>query len=526
VAAGVAGKSITGKDSFKRHGALIQRQLAVLDELLADSGLSLEAEAAKYYMIVATLAKVHHASEWLGQVRGFGAGMLAKPAFDLQDKAFIQQSLNNSQQAFAQAQVEFKRSAAADPVAAAKVLPLLDKAQAAATQSAALVRKELLEADLPTLQGAAFFADLTQAIEAQQALSAEAIAQLTHNLSERTRTSSVKVVTAAVGSLLFSLCNIWLVLSIVRSIRTSSRHALDLAGTLSRGDFSASIAAATRSAKDEFGQIIRALDAARAGISAAIQQVRDGVESIATASQEISQGSADLSQRTEQQASSLQQTAESMEELTGTVQQSSDSARQASLLAAAASHAAAQGGAVMQQVVGTMADIAAASHKISNIIGVIDGIAFQTNILALNAAVEAARAGEQGRGFAVVASEVRQLAQRSAEAAREIKGMIVASTESVASGSQLVDVAGHSITEIVTQVNRMSDLIGEIATAANEQTQGISQVNRAVAEMDQGTQQNSALAEQSAAAAESLRDQSERVAKAVSVFRLAAASSE
>ena len=273
---------------------------------------------------------------------------------------------------------------------------------------------------------------------------------------------------------------------------------------------------------DEFGQIVQALDLARLGISQALADVRQGVDTIATASEQISQGSSDLSQRTEQQASALQQTAASMEELTGTVSQSTDSARQASQLASAASAAAAEGGEVMSRVVGTMDEIAQASQKISNIIGVIDGIAFQTNILALNAAVEAARAGEQGRGFAVVASEVRQLAQRSAEAAREIKAMISASTERVEAGGRLVQTAGRSIHEIVSQVQRMNDLIGEIAAASGEQSKGIAQINEAVNHLDQGTQQNSALAEESAAAAESLREQSERLAQAVGAFRLAA----
>jgi methyl-accepting chemotaxis protein len=254
-----------------------------------------------------------------------------------------------------------------------------------------------------------------------------------------------------------------------------------------------------------------------------VDQVRTSTDSISTASVQIASGNQDLSARTEQTASNLQQTASSMEELTGTVKQSADSARQANQLAASAAEVAQRGGSVVSQVVATMDEITASSKKIADIIGVIDGIAFQTNILALNAAVEAARAGEQGRGFAVVASEVRSLAQRSAEAAREIKGLIGASVERVETGSKLVADAGSTMHEIVASVQRVSDIIGEITAAAAEQSDGIGQVNTAVTQLDQMTQQNAALVEESAAAAESLKDQANRLAQLVAAFRLGAA---
>ncbi len=252
-------------------------------------------------------------------------------------------------------------------------------------------------------------------------------------------------------------------------------------------------------------------------------EVRNSTDSIGTASSEIATGNQDLSARTEQTASNLQQAASSMEQLTVTVRQSADSARQADQLARSAADVAARGGAVVSQVVTTMNDINASSKRIADIIGVIDGIAFQTNILALNAAVEAARAGEQGRGFAVVASEVRSLAQRSAEAAKEIKGLIGASVEKVEGGSRLVADAGATMTEIVGSVKRVSDIIAEITAAANEQSQGISEVNGSVTQLDQMTQQNAALVEQSAAAAESLREQAARLSTVVGTFRLAKA---
>jgi len=283
------------------------------------------------------------------------------------------------------------------------------------------------------------------------------------------------------------------------------------------GDLTQSFHSAGR---DEIGALVREVEGMRQRYQGALSQVRASADSISTASSEIASGNQDLSVRTEQTASNLQRTASSMEQLTATVRQSADSARQANQLAASAAEVAARGGTVVGQVVTTMDEINHSSRKIADIISVIDGIAFQTNILALNAAVEAARAGEQGRGFAVVASEVRSLAQRSAEAAKEIKTLITASVDKVTSGALLVKNAGDTMDEIVGSVQRVGDIIGEISSAAAEQSDGISEVNTAVSQLDQMTQQNAALVEQSAAAAESLREQAQRLAEAVAVFRL------
>ncbi|WP_281916191.1 methyl-accepting chemotaxis protein [Caldimonas thermodepolymerans] len=274
------------------------------------------------------------------------------------------------------------------------------------------------------------------------------------------------------------------------------------------------------SGKDEAADLLRALKEMQDSLRAIVTRVQSSTESITTASAEIATGNQDLSSRTEQAASSLQQTAASMEQLTGTVNQSADAARQANQLAVSASEVAAKGGEVVSQVVSTMDEINTASKKIADIIGVIDGIAFQTNILALNAAVEAARAGEQGRGFAVVAGEVRNLAQRSAQAAKEIKSLISASVDKVESGARLVQTAGTTMQEIVGSVQRVTDIIGEITAATAEQRDGIGQINQAVTHLDQMTQQNAALVEQSTAAAESLKEQAFKLADVVRAFRL------
>ncbi|MBV7535524.1 MCP four helix bundle domain-containing protein [Duganella sp. sic0402] len=304
---------------------------------------------------------------------------------------------------------------------------------------------------------------------------------------------------------------------ITRTITQPINAAVRVAETVSSGDLTSDIQV---NSNDETGQLMNALKTMNSNLVSIVGQVRNGTELIATASTQIAAGNQDLSSRTEEQASSLEETASSMEELTSTVRFNAENARQANELAISASEIASRGGSVVGEVVNTMGSINDSSRKIVDIISVIDGIAFQTNILALNAAVEAARAGEQGRGFAVVASEVRNLAQRSASAAKDIKGLIDDSVQKVQIGSELVDKAGQTMEEIVQSISRVTQIMTQISNASEEQSQGIAQVNDAITQMDQVTQQNAALVEEAAAAAESMQEQSAKLADVVSVFKL------
>jgi methyl-accepting chemotaxis protein len=357
---------------------------------------------------------------------------------------------------------------------------------------------------------------------------AKSLDDAAHQSSEqaalRTQEASAKAQRTHWLLALFSLLSAAVVVAFVWRMMSRVGEALGEASHFAREIASGNLGASTNTQRsDEIGDLFTALNAMKTSLTHTVSQVRQATDSIGTASAEIASGNQDLSARTEQTASNLEETAASMEQLTSTVRNSADAAQQANQLAASASEIAVRGGQVVGQVVTTMEAINHSSKKISDIIGVIDGIAFQTNILALNAAVEAARAGEQGRGFAVVASEVRSLAQRSAEAAKEIKGLIGTSVDKVEAGSRLVADAGQTMSEIVGSVQRVSDIIGEITAASGEQSDGISQVNVAVSQLDQMTQQNAALVEQSAAAAESLKDQAMKLAQVVQVFRLSSA---
>ncbi|AWI54651.1 methyl-accepting chemotaxis protein [Aquabacterium olei] len=333
--------------------------------------------------------------------------------------------------------------------------------------------------------------------------------------AQHTYQLALNLVVAGIG-LLAIVCGV-LAWRITRSITVPLAEAVALSKAVAKGDLTHH---AQTQGEDEVAELVRSMNAMTSNLSRLVADVRQGTDAIATASTQIAQGNADLSARTEQQAASLQQTAASMHQMNDTVRTNSDNANQANQLVAQATAVAARGGEDVARVVSTMAAIQASSRRIADIISVIDGIAFQTNILALNAAVEAARAGEQGRGFAVVASEVRSLAQRSANAAREIKGLITDSVEKVDAGNEQVNSAGRTIEEVVLQVRKVNDLIAEITSSSVEQSTGVGQINQAVGQLDQTTQQNAALVEETSAAAESLRNQASALSRAVSVFRV------
>ena len=387
---------------------------------------------------------------------------------------------------------------------------------------AAVLQKQRADGDMAALQQTAqqtfapamdkYVAALDTYIRMQQERRDEALA----DAAASRRASYALGAAVTVFLLLVGLALAWLM---VRSITAPLQRAVELADTIAGGDLTHQ---AHDERRDELGQLLRSLSAMGASLRQLVGQVRSGVQTVSAAAGEISMGNHDLSARTEQTAANLEETAASMEQLTATVTQSADTARQANQLVGSALQAAQQGETVVGQVIASMEGISRSSHRIGDIIGVIDSIAFQTNILALNAAVEAARAGEQGRGFAVVASEVRVLAGRSAEAAREIKALISSSVEGVQAGSSQVQQAGQSMQAIMHSVRQVSDLMGEISAGSAEQRDGIGQVNQAVSNLDQMTQQNAALVEQASAAAAAMNEQAQRLAQAVAVFNVGA----
>jgi methyl-accepting chemotaxis protein len=506
--------------SFVRHTQLIKQQLKLVESLSDVSGLTLDADPRCYHLIMVMLRDLPRATELMGQARAKGASMRANQIDDDESRVALRSLSDGFQALHADTEDGLERAADSSPHAAAS--PALSQAIEAARQEVARAAQEVRSvADAHGEQGPtaeAYFKAMTQAIEAQYALSAKGMDELTTLMDTRMQAESRMLVMICLAVLCFGALGAWVIVTISRTTTRALGQAVGVAQALAHGDLTQRLRSDSR---DEVGQMVRAMGEAIEHMKGVIEGIKASSDSVATAAAQIATGNQDLSARTESQASSLQQTASSMEEMSATVNQNADTATRSRQLATHVADEAVHSGQAFQQVVVRMEAIKQTSARIADINAVIDGIAFQTNILALNAAVEAARAGEQGRGFAVVAAEVRSLAQRSTQAAREIKSLISQSTESVEQGYSLATGSAQAFERLVMQVKEVSQLISDIAMSSEQQSMGIAQVNQAVSQLDQGTQQNAALVEESSAAAISLSEQARRLQEAVGSFRLA-----
>jgi methyl-accepting chemotaxis protein len=509
--------NLLGSRSFARHTALIDRQLAVIEDISHVSGIAMHREASGRFLQTGVLRHLPLLTESLGRLRDRGTVQLASGAATPQELTRLELNATAARGYRDDAGKVLELAVRSDAVLGQALAAPLTSAMAATEEALKLVDEKLVSAEALDHPSGEYFAAVTRVIDEQFVLIEAAFQGLDRMLREDVAAARNQLGMVAGGIALLALVALYVMWTVTRTTTASVGAALRLAEAVAAGDLRETVRAHGR---DEIGRLVRALGAMNESLARVVSDVRRNAEGVATASTQIAQGNSDLSGRTEEQASALEETAASMEELGSTVRQNADNAMQGNQLALNASTVAARGGEVVSQVVDTMKGINDSSRKIADIISVIDGIAFQTNILALNAAVEAARAGEQGRGFAVVAAEVRSLAQRSAEAAKEIKGLITASTDRVAQGTALVDRAGETMQEVVASIKRVSDLMGEISIASSEQSAGVAQVSEAVGQMDQATQRNAALVEESAAAAQSLEEQAQQLVQSVAVFKL------
>jgi methyl-accepting chemotaxis protein len=519
LSAAMAGGSLPGPDSFKRHTALINRQLALLEGITDVSTLALDREAGSSYLIDTVLGDLPQLTEALGQMRARGAALLARGEATPEERATLGALVESARGLARSTRAGMNKSLQADAAIRQAIESPLAGASAAVDDGLKMAEEQVLRADKPGMASSDFFASMTRVIDSQFDLGSQAFKLLDGVLAERAAKAQQELWLVMSSIVLLGGTAAWIIVVVTRTTTQSVAQALSAAQALAAGDLTHPMHSNSR---DEMGELVQALGESMEKLAQVVGVIKTTTESVSTAAVQISQGNHDLSQRTEEQSSQLQNTASSMEEITATVRQNCDTAQQATQLASTASQVAEQGGEVVERVVSNMQDISTSSQRIGDIIGVIDGIAFQTNILALNAAVEAARAGEHGRGFAVVASEVRSLAQRSAEAAKEIKVLIGQSVEKVEAGSRLVGDAGRTMNDIVSQVKRVSELIEEISRASLQQSSGIGQISDAVSQLDTVTQQNAALVEESAAAAESLSQQATQLAETVASFKTTA----
>jgi methyl-accepting chemotaxis protein len=513
----VATRGVSGPQSFERHTALIAHQLELHDKVVDAAGLTLESQPGLYFLTIATLQQAPELSELLGQMRAMGALALARQELTPEQHTILLSLVDRAQRQTRAMALNLDKVFDLDPAAKPALAGDVTRVQAALASAKRLTQEQILGPAALTHASADYFRAMTESIDQVYDLQHKAGNFLEAELMARLNNGR-QVQWLLLGScLLLSLLGFALGRGVARSITLAVEAARASAVRISNGDLTHSSPIHSR---DELGELMTAMAAMQTSLIRVVGTVRQNADSVATASVQIAQGNLDLSARTEQQASALEETAATMDELNSTVRTNAESAQQANALAQTATSVAVRGGEMVAQVVDKMEGISAASRKIAEIIGVIDGIAFQTNILALNAAVEAARAGEQGRGFAVVAGEVRSLAQRSAAAAREIKGLINTSVERVEQGSALVSQTGRTVEEVVASIKNVSEIVARISAASAEQSLGVQQVGQAVGQMDQVTQQNAALVEESAAAAEGLKQQAHELVQAVALFRL------
>jgi methyl-accepting chemotaxis protein len=513
----VAGGGISSAESTKLHTKLVL-DLFLLNESLLDSlGYSQNADFDTHFLIQASLVELPMLTENLGLLRAIGSGFLTSGKLTPEGRAGLQALQKRVLEVSAQWTRDLKKSFAHNPTIKNSLEKSLADSQETINRSLTLLDKALISAQDINYPASAYFDDLTKTIDGLFLFNEQALQRLDSILEQRAADIKARLILVAATLAAGLLAGMILAAYFIKSITYPVSEAVRIAGTIASGDLRVEVPSF---GSNELGQLMLALEKMRASLEHTVVDVLRGSESVATASEQIAQGNLDLSSRTEEQASALTQTAGAMEELSTTVGNNADHSREANLLARNASIVAAHGGEVVGQVVHTMQNINESSKQIADIISVIDGIAFQTNILALNAAVEAARAGEQGRGFAVVASEVRSLAGRSAEAAKQIKGLISESVERVNQGSDLVDQAGATVAEVVQAITKVTNIMDEISSASDQQSSGVTQVGEAVVQLDHTTQQNAALVEEMSAAAASLSSQAQSLLQTVSVFKI------
>jgi methyl-accepting chemotaxis protein len=514
---GILNHALTVPQSYAGHTALVPKLLIVGDLVADHFGLNLDPDYDTYELIQAIYYQLPYLSEEMGKMRAKGAGLLALKEASPEARATQAAIIARVADRLYQTNSQYNKAVSGNPEVGKRLGDVVKDMRDQAETVMKLATDKIVSAEVIDYSATDYVKQTTAAIDAQYLFAGKATEMLNEVLDGKISSlRRVRWMTMVALAMLLAVGGGVLAL-IARSVTRPLNHAVEIAERVASGDLTSDF---DIGGNNEMARLLASLKAMNDNLKRIVGEVRMGVEAISSATGDISSGNADLSSRTESQASNLEETASAMEQITSTVQQNADNAQRASDMAGSAAGMAAKGGQVVAQVVQTMGAINDGSRRIVDIISVIDGIAFQTNILALNAAVEAARAGEQGRGFAVVASEVRNLAQRSAGAAKEIKQLINESVEQVHSGHALVGQAGQSMQEIVSSVEHVASIIAEIVVASREQASGINQVNDAVTQLDETTQQNSALVEQAAAAAESLDEQVQILKRTVGVFKL------